>query len=107
MNKREADIYYNNQLAGRLSKIDSKYYFQYTEDYLSDDNKPAISLTLPKQKDPFVSEYLFPFFFGLLAEGDNKLIQCRTLMIDENDHFTRFLKTAVNDTIGGITVREV
>jgi serine/threonine-protein kinase HipA len=68
---------------------------------------PAISLTLPKREAVFQSRVLFPFFFGLLAEGENKLLECRLLRIDEEDHFTRLLRTCATETIGGITVREV
>jgi serine/threonine-protein kinase HipA len=50
---------------------------------------------------------LFPFFYGLLAEGENKDMQCRILKIDENDSFTRLLKTASEDTIGGVIVKEI
>lgn len=50
---------------------------------------------------------LFPFFFGLLAEGENKALECRLLRIDEDDHFSRLLRTCTTDTIGGITVREI
>jgi serine/threonine-protein kinase HipA len=106
MAQKKAEVYYNDLLSGILMKEDGKYFFQYDEKYLSDENNPAISLTLPKQKEVFESDFLFPFFFGLLAEGENKEIQCRLLKIDENDHFTRLLKTAGIDTIGGITVRE-
>lgn len=107
MDKKKAEVYYNGKLVGLLSKESSKYYFQYTDEYLKNENNPGISLTLPKRKEPFISEYLFPFFYGLLAEGDNKKLQCRILKIDENDHFTRLLKTAGKNTIGGITVKEI
>jgi len=50
---------------------------------------------------------LFSFFSGLLSEGINKDIQCRLLKIDENDDFTRLLKTAGEDTIGAITVKAI
>lgn len=102
-----SEVYFNAVLAGYLTKSKGEYSFKYTEEYLNDKNLPPISLTLPKQKESFVSDTLFPFFFGLLSEGDNKEIQCRTLKIDENDHFTRLLKTANLDTIGAITVKEV
>lgn len=104
---RKAEVYNNNELVGFLSKENSKYYFQYAEEYLKNEKNPGISLTLPKRKEPFISEYLFSFFYGLLAEGDNKELQCRTLKIDENDHFTRLLKTAGKNTIGSITVKAV
>jgi HipA-like protein len=102
----KAEVYFNKILAGYLFKSNGKYFFEYTEEYFYNDY-PAISLSLPKQKDKFVSDTLFPFFYGLLSEGDNKEIQCRTLKIDENDHFTRLLKTAAQDTIGAITVKEI
>jgi serine/threonine-protein kinase HipA len=50
---------------------------------------------------------LFPFFYGLLSEGTNKEIQSKLLKIDENDDFTRLIKTAENDTIGAITIKEI
>ena len=34
-------------------------------------------------------------------------MQCRLLKIDENDDFTRLIKTAGEDTIGAITVKEL
>jgi HipA-like protein len=49
---------------------------------------------------------LFPYFFGLLAEGIQKDTQCRMLKLDENDHFGRLIKTAHSDTIGDVTVVE-
>ena len=107
MTEKKAGVYFNGSLTGYLSKINNRYAFQYDENYLTDPGKPAISLTLPKRIDPYYSDILFPFFYGLLAEGDNKELQCRILKIDETDHFTRLLKTAEFDTIGGITVREI
>jgi serine/threonine-protein kinase HipA len=50
---------------------------------------------------------LFPFFSGLLAEGNLKDLQCRLYRIDPNDDFTRLLKTTRYDVIGAVTVEEV
>ncbi len=103
-----ASVYCRGVLAGVLGKDqDGRYRFQYAPEYLSNRQCPAISLSLPKQEAPFESPVLFPFFFGLLAEGDDKAVQCRVLKIDENDHFTRLLKTCQAETIGGVTVKEV
>lgn len=107
MSDKKAAVYFNGTLAGYLSKIDNQYTFQYDENYLAVPANPSISLTLPKRSQPYYSVILFPFFYGLLAEGDNKELQCRILKIDETDHFTRLLKTAGFETIGGITVREI
>lgn len=103
--KREARVFYNEIYVGTLSKIDEEYYFQYDNKYLQTD-LPPISLSFPKQKNEFNSKVLFPFFFGLLSEGENKELQCRKLKIDENDFFSLLLKTASEDTIGGVRVVE-
>jgi len=107
MTDRKANVYFNQELAGVLIKTRQDYLFRYDQKYLADRSKPPISLTLPKDKIEYRLEILFPFFFGLLAEGENKDIQCRILKIDENDHFTRLIKTAGTDTIGAITVEEI
>lgn len=107
MQEKRAEVYFNGILVGYLSRSDNKYFFKYTKDYLSNQGDPPVSLTLPKRTESYVSDKFFPFFYGLLAEGDNKELQCRLLNIDEDDHFTRLLKTAELDTIGGITVREI
>lgn len=103
----KGEILYNNIPAGVLEKTNGGYLFTYATEYLGNDRTPAISLSLPKRIESYFSETLFPFFYGLLAEGDNKLIQCRKLRIDENDHFTRLLKTAGENTIGAVTIKEV
>ncbi len=106
---RRANVYCRGLLAGVLSNDNGRFSFQYLPEYLGNNNPehPAISLTLPKQEAAFVSSVLFPFFFGLLAEGPDKTLQCRLLRLDENDHFTRLLKTCEAETIGGVTVKEV
>jgi HipA-like protein len=102
-----ANVFCRGDFAGTLSK-DNKggYRFEYAPKYRDDPSCPAISLTLPKRVAPFESPILFPFFFGLLAEGDDKAIQCRVLKIDESDHFTRLMRTCETETIGGVTVKE-
>lgn len=111
MKRFRAEVLFNGLLAGVLEyraseRNDRRYVFQYVEAYLQSE-QPAISLTFPKQSEVFRSPVLFSFFYGLLAEGVAKQIQCRELAIDENDHFTRLLRTAHTETIGAVTVREV
>ena len=104
----KAEIYNNGVLAGYLEKRGSEeYLFTYEDNYWLDTSLASISLTLPKTQQTWQSSALFPFFAGLLAEGINKDIQCRLLKIDERDDFTRLLKTASEDTIGAITVKEI
>lgn len=106
MKTQRARVFNNETLAGYLSKDNGEYFFTYDKEYVRNPDAPSISLTLPKSESTYKSNTLFPFFFGLLAEGENKKIQCRVLKIDENDHFTRLVKTAHSETIGAITVHE-
>ncbi len=112
MKKQSAKVFYDRDiLAGTITKMrnqDGKdiYEFVYDEIYFQDDAYPSIAFQFPKNQKKFQSNYLFGFFFGLLAEGGLKKIQCMKLRIDENDHFTRLIKTAGYDTIGMITVKE-
>ncbi|MBS4043355.1 MAG: HipA N-terminal domain-containing protein [Chitinophagaceae bacterium] len=104
----KAAVYNNEILAGILEKTSSgSYSFTYDDQYLQNSAYPSISLTLPKSEKSFSATNLFPFFYGLLAEGVNKTIQCGLLKIDEKDDFTRLLKTATNETIGAITIKEI
>lgn len=102
----KAGVYYNYILAGYLEKTGNSYLFEYVPNYL-DSALPAISFSFPKHVKVFESSSLFPFFSGLLSEGINKEIQCKAFQIDEKDEFTRLMKTAQNDTIGAITVKEI
>lgn len=101
-------VYVNKILAGILEKKeDGTYEFKYDDEYYRNGELPHVSLTLPKSQQIYYSKDLFPFFYGLLAEGVNKDIQCRLLKIDEEDEFFRLLKTAGNDTIGAVTVKQI
>ena len=101
-------VYLNSRLAGMLERTkEGEYIFSYYYDYLKEQQAPSISLTLPKKAPVHAAEELFPFFQGLLAEGVNKEIQCRLLRIDEKDDFTRLLRTAGEDTIGAVTIKEI
>ena len=97
-------VYCQGRLAGRIEERPDGYRFIYDMAYLALKDAVPVSLTLPLQSEPYDATALFPFFYGLLAEGILKDTQCRTLKLDENDHFGRLLKTAGSDTIGDITV---
>jgi len=91
-----------------LTELDNgSYTFEYDREYLQDSFMPAISLTMPKTSEIYRSSYLFPFFFNLLSEGANRAIQNRALKIDDNDYFTRLVKTAYEDTIGAVTIKKM
>ena len=101
---RQADVFYRNRLAGRLTELPDGYRFVYDESYLADGL--AISLTLPLQEEPFESETLFPFFAGLVPEGWYLHIVSPTIKVDEHDTFGLLMKTC-GDCIGAVSLREV
>jgi HipA-like protein len=103
---RKAAVYLRGEYTGELTEISrNEYIFKYDNDYFENVNKPAISLTLPKSQKEFRSAYLFPFFFNMLSEGNNRIVQSRMLGIDENDHFGILLATAQHDVAGAVTVK--
>lgn len=102
---RSAEVYRNNQLIGILSKlVDNTYQFRYNDDWYYNNDLPPVSLTMPKSKQLYISDQLFPFFFNMLSEGVNRKVQSRKLKIDEKDHFSILLATASTDTIGAIRI---
>ena len=65
-------VYYRDITAGELVKDDEGYLFRYDPTYFIDPSMPDVSATLPKTQREYRSRVLFPFFFGLLAEGAQK-----------------------------------
>ena len=102
-NKRTADVFYHDRLAGILEETHTGFKFTYDSSYLKDGK--AVSLSLPLQAELFESAILFPFFAGLNSEGWYRDIVCATKKIDRTDEFGILLVTGAN-TIGAVTVRE-
>jgi len=103
---RKAEVYHNRILAGELIEENPNHYvFRYHDSYFNNPDLPAISLTLPKSKQVYVSEYIFPFFSNMVAEGTNLAIQERYLKIDERDIIRLLGATAGSDTIGAVTIK--
>ncbi len=105
---RKLEIYNNGKLAGILTEEHrNKFLFQYDDAYYYDPDIAAISLTLPKTQKEYTSEFMFPFFSNMIAEGTNLEIQTRYLKIDQRDVFSLLAATATSDTIGAITVKMI
>lgn len=105
---RAAKVYYNGELAGVLTEESrTKYRFRYDDSWFFYEAKPPVSLTMPKNRQEYESDFLFPFFFNMLSEGFNRKLQSRMLRIDENDFFGLLMASAQYDTIGAITIKPV
>ncbi len=104
---RELSVYTNEIKAGVLSEAHPGYgyTFIYDADYLASD-QPPVSVTLPKRKEAYQSEHLFPFFTNMLPEGANRKVICRTLKLDEEDYFGLLTAMANQDFIGAVQLKK-
>ncbi|MEI6139175.1 MAG: HipA N-terminal domain-containing protein [Mariniphaga sp.] len=104
---RKAKIVYKNEEAGIMTQHDDgSFSFKYNDSWLAN-NKPDISLTLPKSKQEFHSKYLFPFFYNMLPEGSNKQVVCKLNRIDQTDDFGLLMATTKYDSIGAVRVLNI
>ena len=105
---RAAKVYVKGRFAGILKETETNHYsFRYDDAYFHNSDAPAVSLTMPKTEQEYTSPYLFPVFFNMTSEGDNRIIQSRSLHIDERDDFGILLATGHTDTIGAITIQQL
>lgn len=100
---RQAQVYYNNELAGILRETDDGYVFQYNNEYLISETSKPVSLTLPLQRNAFTSKVLFPFFDGLIPEGWLLNIAIDNWKIKPYDRFG-LLITLCKDCIGCVSI---
>ncbi|EMJ90288.1 HipA N-terminal domain-containing protein [Leptospira meyeri] len=66
---RKGKVFYREIFAGEIFENENGYVLQYNESFLSNEAFPAISFSLPKRKEAYLSKTLFPFFDGLIPEG--------------------------------------
>lgn len=96
----------NGVEAGVLTELDSprEYVFKYIREYI-ESGLDAVCLSMPVREEEYRSDILFPFFFNLLSEGENREMQSSIHRIDKEDDFGILLATAQYDTIGAVTVK--
>ncbi len=101
---RTAYVYIRERFAGILKETEGGYSFTYSDDYLKGEKVTAISLTMPLQKEAYVSKTLFAFFDGLIPEGWLLNIVAHNWKIDQKDRFG-ILLIACKDCIGNVSIR--
>lgn len=107
---RTATVYVKGIPAAELTERETAwhtlmYELRYFPEYLAFKDGGAISVRLPKQKEPHESPYLFPFFESLLPEGEYARQICKEIQVDPRDRFGMLLALAGKDTLGDVTVR--
>ena len=105
---RQGQVFVDNRFAGIIQETDEmRYVFTYSPDYLGEITARPVSVTMPLRLEPYVSDTLFPFFFNMLSEGENREAQSQLLHIDKHDDFGFLLATAHFETIGNVTVKGI
>lgn len=100
---RKAWVLWHDQYAGRLSETDDGYLFQYLKEYLESTSSQAVSLTLPLQREPFISKTMFSFFDGLIPEGWLLDLAQTTWKLDPRDRMGLLL-ACCRDCIGAASI---
>ena len=100
---RSGKVYVKNVFCGVVSETDAGYLFEYTTEYLNNDQAEALSLTMPLSEKPYQSKTLFAFFDGLIPEGWLLNIAEKNWKINYKDRMGLLL-TCCKDCIGAVSV---
>lgn len=104
---RQAEIYYQDILAGILTETDEgEFQFQYEGDYVERYPEQFITFTMPVRKEPYVENRLFPFFEGLIPEGWLLDIASKNWKINPSDRMGLLLVCCEN-CIGAVSVHPI
>ncbi|MBW6492376.1 MAG: HipA N-terminal domain-containing protein [Lentimicrobium sp.] len=103
---RKAEVKIRDITAGWLTQDENGYRFEYNSDYLLSKSPEPVSLTLPLQADPFLSNVLFPFFDGLIPEGWLLEIAEKNWKLNPRDRMG-LLMACCRDCIGAVSVHPV
>ncbi len=103
MSARGAVVQMDGKRVGTLSEQDGTVTFQYDEDWVTRLGAFPVSLTLPLQSAPYVTQGLHPFFENLLPEGWLLEIATSKLKISKDDAFGLLVATCA-DCIGAVEV---
>ena len=101
---RPCKVFINDVEAGLLQETDDR---QYIFTYLPDYSGSPVCLAMPVRSTAYTSSFLFPYFYNMLSEGENRRTQSVVHHIDENDDFGILLATAHTDTIGAVTIKPI
>ncbi|MGA9590203.1 MAG: HipA N-terminal domain-containing protein [Salegentibacter sp.] len=104
---RQAEIYYQDQLAGVLTESDEGHYiFQYTDAYIEEYPDQFLTFTMPVRKEKYIDNRLFPFFEGLIPEGWLLNVASKNWKINRNDRMGLLLACCKN-CIGAVSVHRI
>lgn len=101
--RRSGKVFYKNQLAGIVWQDENGYGFEYDKEYRHQKNAEPVSLTLPLQEEPYLSNTMPPFFDGLIPEGWLLNITIKNWKLNLRDRMGLLL-VACKDCIGAVSI---
>lgn len=99
---RQANVYFNGRLAGRLTEDDDGR-FEYRYDTLYQADGAPIAFSIPLSVETYRWNRLPAFFENLVSEGWLRRVQSQTQHLDENDSFGLLLENG-RDLVGAVSV---
>jgi serine/threonine-protein kinase HipA len=104
---RQANIYYQDNLAGVLTETDEgDFVFRYEDNYVKEHPNDFITFSMPVSNVPYREKRLFPFFEGLIPEGWLLDIASKNWKINRNDRMGLLLACCKN-CIGAVSVEPI
>ncbi len=102
---RKANVYLRDDIVGELEKTsDREHVFRYFQKYVKDPNAVSIARSLPKRKEPYITDRLHPFFDNLITEGWLLQYTEKIFHIDKANRFALLMATG-RAPIGAVTVK--
>lgn len=98
------NVWWSGEVVGALT-IDrhGEMGFSYTNDWLADPEKPALSFSLPKREEPFSRRECRPFFEGLLPEESQRIAVAGALGVSHGNEF-KLLNELGGEVAGALTI---
>ena len=85
---RALTVWWEAAVVGSLGlDADGQMAFAYSAEWLANDRQPALSVSLPKRREPFGRRLCRPFFEGLLPEGGPRDVVARILGVSPDNEF--------------------
>ncbi len=104
---RQANVFYNNDLAGLLTETDDgEYLFRYDDNYINNFPGQFLTFSMPVCSTEYKDNRLFAFFEGLIPEGWLLDVAYKNWKINPNDRMGLLLMCCEN-CIGAVSVKRV
>jgi serine/threonine-protein kinase HipA len=96
-------VWWEGAIAGALRVDSGDMTFAYSPEWLADESRLPLSVSLPKQADTFKRHQCRPFFAGLLPEADQRLAAAQSLGISRGNDF-RLLEALGGEVAGALSL---